>query len=105
MILVQILCNTKSSAHAGLFVIVGATIGRPITILRTCNARPYGKGGSICKNSAALFTFYRFYGIIQLIDKLEFDEGVNDENIIHDWRHYGSWKNNCVPTVKTRFTE
>ena len=33
---------------------------------------PTNKGGSICKNSAVLFTFYRFYGIIQLIDKLEF---------------------------------
>ena len=32
------------------------------------------QGGAICKNSAVLFTFYRFYGIIQLIDKLEFDE-------------------------------
>ena len=66
---------------------------------------PTGYGGSICKNSAALFTFHRFYGIIQLIDKLEFDEGVNDENIIHDWRHDGSGQNNRVPTVKTRFTE
>ena len=55
--------------------------------------------------SAVLFTFHRFYGIIQLIDKLEFDEGVNDENIIHDWRHDGSGKNNRVPTAKTRFTE
>ena len=35
---------------------------------------PTNKGGSICKNSAVLFTFHRFYGIIQLIDKLEFDE-------------------------------
>ena len=26
------------------------------------------------KNGAVLFTFCRFYGIIQLIDKLEFDE-------------------------------
>ena len=57
------------------------------------------------KNPAVLFTFRRFYGIIQLIDKLEFDEGVNDENIIHDWRHDGSGQNNCVPTAKTRFTE
>ena len=31
-----------------------------------------GDDGSICKNSAVLFTFHRFYGIIQLIDKLEF---------------------------------
>ena len=37
-------------------------------------------------------------------DKLEF-VGVNDENFIYDWWHYGSWKNNCVPTAKTRFTE
>ena len=36
---------------------------------------PYGCCGSICKNSAVLFTFHRFYGIISLIDKLEFDEG------------------------------
>ena len=32
-------------------------------------------------------------------DKLEF-VGVNDENFIYDWWHYGSWKNNCVPTAK-----
>ena len=37
-------------------------------------------------------------------DKFEF-VGVNDENFIYDWWHYGSWKNNCVPTAKTRFTE
>jgi hypothetical protein len=36
---------------------------------------PTDNGGSICKNSAVLFTFCRFYGIIQLIDKLEFDKG------------------------------
>ena len=69
VISVQIWCNTKSSASAELFVIVGATIGRPITILRTCNARPYGKGGSIYKNSAALFTFAENYDIMQLSDK------------------------------------
>ena len=23
-----------------------------------------------------------------------------DENFIYDWWHYGSWKNNCVPTAK-----
>ena len=65
---------------------------------------PTVKGGSICKTSAVLFTFHRFYGIIQLIDKLEF-VGVNDENFIYDWRHDGSGQNNRVPTVKTRFTE
>ena len=43
------------------------------------------------------------YGTIQL-DKLEF-VGVNDENFIYDWWHYGSWKNNCVPTALTGFTE
>ena len=32
------------------------------------------KGGSICKELSRLFTICRFYGIIQLIDKLEFDE-------------------------------
>ena len=41
---------------------------------------PYKYGGSICKNSAVLFTFWNFYGIIilgnYLLDKLEFDEGV-----------------------------
>jgi hypothetical protein len=37
-------------------------------------------------------------------DKLEF-VGVNDENFIYDWWHYGSWKNNCVPTAQTGFTE
>ena len=33
------------------------------------------------KNPAVLFTFHRFYGIIQLIDKLEFDstEVTNNE--------------------------
>ena len=36
--------------------------------------------------------------------KLEF-VGVNDENFIYDWWHYGSWKNNCVPTAQTGFTE
>ena len=40
---------------------------------------PY-EGGSICKNSAVLFTFWNFYGIIilggYLIDKLEFDGEV-----------------------------
>jgi len=25
---------------------------------------------------------------------------VNDENFIYDWWHYGSWKNNCVPTAQ-----
>ena len=42
-------------------------------------------------------------GIIEF-DKLEF-VGVNDENFIYDWWHYGSWKNNCVPTAQTGFTE
>ena len=37
--------------------------------------------------------------------KLEFEAGVNDENIIYDWWHDGSGKNNSVPTAKTRFTE
>ena len=36
---------------------------------------PTVKGGLICKNSAVLFTFHCFYGIIQLIYKLEFYEG------------------------------
>ena len=40
-------------------------------------------GYSICKNSAVLFTFCRFYGIILLIDKLEFDE---DHCEIEFWR-------------------
>ena len=43
------------------------------------------------------------YGTIHL-DKLEY-VGVNDENFIYDWWHYGSWKNNCVPTAQTGFTE
>ena len=38
---------------------------------------PTVKGGSICKNSAVLFTFCEFYGIITLgsylLDKLKFD--------------------------------
>ena len=33
---------------------------------------PYDIGGSICKISAVLFTFCNIYGIIRLIDKLEF---------------------------------
>ena len=40
----------------------------------------------------------------RLLIKLEF-VGVNDENFIYDWWHYGSWKNNCVPTAQTGFTE
>ena len=59
-------------------------------------------GGSICKNFAALFTFWNIYGIITwgsyLLDKLEF-VGENGENLIYDWRYYGGWKNNCVPTA------
>ena len=31
--------------------------------------------------------------------------GVNDENFIYDWWHYVSWKNNCVSTAQTGFTE
>ena len=41
-----------------------------------------------------------YYDIIMVRDKLEF-VGVNDENFIYDWWHYGSWKNNCVSTAKT----
>ena len=32
------------------------------------------------------------------IYKLEF-VGVNDENFVYDWWHYGSWENNCVSTA------
>jgi len=39
------------------------------------------------------------------LDEFEFGEGMHDENIIYDWRHDGSGKNNCVPTAKTRFAE
>ena len=97
MILVQIWCDilrrlfryTKSSAHAELFVfaniilsIVGVDVlGDP----KECKVNgtpgrssPTNKGGSNCKNSAVLFTFREFYGIITLggylLDKLEFDE-------------------------------
>ena len=45
-----------------------------------------------------------YYDIIMVRDKLEF-VGVNDENFIYDWWYYGSWKNNCVPTAQTEFTE
>ena len=38
--------------------------------------------------------------IIMEQDKLEF-VGVNDENFIYDWWHYGSRKNNCVSTSQT----
>ena len=43
---------------------------------------PPDKGGSICKNSAVLFTFYRFCDIIKQIDKLKFCEVfvVEDKN-------------------------
>ena len=55
-----------------------------------------------------VFTNIFFRGIMKLvryiIDKLEF-AGANDENFIYDWWHYGSWKNNCVPTAQTGFTE
>jgi hypothetical protein len=71
---------TKSSATAGLFVIVGAFIERP----RATNGRPYREGGSIYKKTAVLFTFQRFYGIIQLIDKLEFDEVIYVESKNHN---------------------
>ena len=40
----------------------------------------------------------------KLTENLEF-AGANDENFIYDWWHYGSWKNNCVPTAQTGFTE
>lgn len=43
------------------------------------------------------------YDTIKL-GKFEF-VGVNDENFISDWWHYGSWENNCVPTAQTGFTE
>ena len=42
--------------------------------------------------------------IIMVQDKLEF-VGANDENFIYDWWQYGNWKNNCVPTAQTGFTE
>ena len=38
------------------------------------------------------------------VRQLEF-VGANDENFIYDWWHYGNWKNNCVPTAQTGFTE
>ena len=47
---------TKSSASAELFVFYMAV--------------------QFVKNPDVLFTFHRFYGIIQLIDKLEFDEQI-----------------------------
>ena len=70
----QLFQYAKSSASAGLFVFY----------------------------KAVLFTFGELYGIITLgsylLDKLEF-VGENDENLIYDWRYYGGWKNNCVPTA------
>ena len=56
-----------------------------------------GFARSLCKTKAKL--------AIKQNDKQEFDEGVNDENFIYDWRHDGGGKNNRVPTAKTRFTE
>ena len=38
--------------------------------------------------------------IIRVQDKLEF-VGVNDENFIYDWWHYGGRKNNCVSIAQT----
>ena len=64
--------------------------------------RPTERAVQFLKNPAVLFTFWNFYGIIilgsYLLDKLEF-VGENDENVIYDWRYYGGWKNNCVPTA------
>ena len=57
---------------------------------------------SYCVSDISLKTF-SIYDIISS-KKLEY-VGVNDENFIYDWWHYGSWKNNCVPTTQTRFTE
>ena len=39
--------------------------------------------------------------------EMMFEEETNeyDENFIYDWWHYGSWKNNCVSTAQTGFTE
>ena len=46
----QFILYTKALlCRAFCYITVGATIGRPIAFWRTCNARPYCKGGSICK--------------------------------------------------------
>ena len=52
--------KTALISMGAVFVFVGETCGLP----RANTVRPYGKSGSICKNSAVLFTFCRFYGII-----------------------------------------
>lgn len=36
--------------------------------------------------------------MLEVTDKLGF-AGVNDENFIYDWWHYGGWKNNSMPTA------
>ena len=57
----------KKLCFGRAFCYVGAFIERP----RAPMVAPTDNGGSICKNSAVLFTFVENYGIIQLVRKLE----------------------------------
>ena len=71
----------KSSAfgRAFCFITVGADSISARFLSGAYGMLPYKYGGSICKNSAVLFTFWNFYGKIILngymLDKLEFDGG------------------------------
>jgi hypothetical protein len=47
-----------------LYYPVGATIGRPIVFLRTCNARPYDDARFDLQKIVTLFTFVKTYVII-----------------------------------------
>ena len=64
-----IYCNSKCVYHVLTQIVYNVTLDTMVA--------PTDKGGSICKNSAVLFTFWEFYGIIiwgsYLLDKLEFD--------------------------------
>ena len=51
----------------------------PLTMRARCSGFRY------CPDPLGIVTAEQF-------DKLEF-VGVNDENFIYDWWHYGSWKN------------
>ena len=65
--------KTALISVGAVFAFVGETCGLP----RANTVCPYGKGGSICKEPRRPIYFLPFYGIIQLIDKLEFDGQIS----------------------------
>ena len=79
-----------------------------VTKLKYGNTNTYfirGTKGSILLDTDYAGTLQKkFYKFEEKTEKKEF-VGVNDENFIYDWWHYGSWKNNCVPTAQTGFAE